>query len=137
MDIDIATLLENHRRHMLAQVDAQEYDTDDDRANSRFAIMHTHDRATTKTLLDLYRTTQNPQPTTATNTVTIAPSSRKVKAGSKKARDRAIKAGETRRNNLAAKKADAHGGGVPQDIKDADDALRDAEAHGRDEGGAE
>ena len=104
MEIDIATLLENHRRHMLAQVDAQEYDTDDDRANSRFAIMHTHDRATTKTLLDLYRTSQGTgQPATATNTVTIATASRKVKAGSKKARDRAIKAGETRRANLAAK----------------------------------
>lgn len=105
MEIDIATLLENHRRHMLTVVNEQEYDNEDELAASRFAVMSAHDRATTKALLDVYRTSQGTgQPATATNTVTIAPvASRKVKAGSKKARDRAIKAGETRRRNLLAK----------------------------------
>jgi hypothetical protein len=104
MEIDIATLLENHRRHMLTVVNEQEYDNEDELAASRFAVMSAHDRATTKALLDLYRTSQGTgQPATATNTVAIATASRKVKAGSKKARDRAIKAGETRRRNLIAK----------------------------------
>jgi len=105
MNPDIATLLENHRRHMLTIVSEQEYDNEDQLAASRFAIMTAHDRATTKSLLDIYRTANGQQPVgqavTGTNTTTVA--ARRVKAGSKKARDRALKAGETRRKNLAAK----------------------------------
>jgi hypothetical protein len=104
MEIDIATLLENHRRHMLAVVNEQEYDNEDELAASRFAVMSAHDRATTKALLDLYRTANSTQPVgNAAAPTPIATASRKVKAGSKKARDRAIKAGETRRRNLAAR----------------------------------
>jgi len=109
MNPDIATLLESHRRHMLesakAHVDPKEY------GRVAGAIEHDHDRATTKTLLDLYRSGNagngQQQVGHATFSVTnagqpVAPS-RKVKAGSKKARDRALKAGETRRKNLAAR----------------------------------
>jgi len=100
--MDIATLLESHRRYMLEVVAGKDYDSD---AESKLSAAIAHDRATTKTLLDLYRQ-GNSQPTnntatSANNTVTIT--TRRVKAGSKKARDRAIKAGETRRRNLAAK----------------------------------
>ncbi len=103
MEIDIATLLENHRRHMLAQVDAQDYDNEDELAASRFAVMSAHDRATTKSLLDIYRTANSTQPVgNAAPPTPITTPSRKVKAGSKKARDRAILAGQTRRKNRAA-----------------------------------
>lgn len=109
--MDIATLLENHRRHMLAGVDSIKYDSEQERENSKFAIAHAHDRATTRTLLDLYRTgggqAGNSQPVTGSaSTTTVAQPSRKVRAGSKKARDRALKAQETRRKNLALKRQD-------------------------------
>lgn len=112
--MDIATLLENHRKHMLAGVDSIEYDSEQERENSKFAIAHAHDRATTRTLLDLYRQgggqAGNGQPVTGSaSTTTVAQPSRKVKAGSKKARERALKAGETRRKNLAARAGQSHG----------------------------
>jgi len=106
--MDIATLLESHRKHLLDIVSEQDYDSEQDLANSRFAIAHSHDRATTKTLLDLYRSgqTNGQQPVgqASSTTNTVAAASRKVKAGSKAARARAIKAGETRRKNLEAKR---------------------------------
>ena len=112
--MDIATLLETHRRYMLevatSSVLEDEGQSEDENHDTLMAVAIAHDRATTKTLLDLYRSggTGNGQQlvgqaSTASNTVTITPSSRKVKAGSKKARNRAIKAGETRRRNLAAR----------------------------------
>lgn len=104
MEIDIATLLENHRRHMLAIVSEQEYDNEDELAASRFAIMSAHDRATTKSLLDIYRTANSTQPVGQSSPAqSTSITSRKVKAGSKAARQRALKAQETRRKNLAAK----------------------------------
>jgi len=94
--MDIATLLESHRRYIIEAFGDDQLDG---------LLGQAHDRATTKVLLDMYRSGNGQQPvgqaSSATNTVTIA--SRKVKAGSKKARDRALKAGETRRKNLAAK----------------------------------
>jgi hypothetical protein len=103
MNPDIATLLESHRKHMLesaqAHVDPREFERIAD------AIARDHDRATTKTLLDLYRSGNGQQPignAAPLQPVTLA--SRKVKAGSKAARQRALKAGETRRKNLAAKR---------------------------------
>jgi len=106
MNLDIATLLENHRRHMLTIVSEQEYDNEDQLAASRFAIMTAHDRATTKSLLDIYRTTNGQQPVgqAAPPSPVVIARSRKLKAGSKAARERALKAGETRRKNLEAKR---------------------------------
>jgi len=108
--MDIATLLESHRRYMLDHIASvvTEDDSEDAVQKAMDAVGHGHDRATTRTLLDLYRQGQpgnGQQP--VGNAGAAAPvatvTSRKVKAGSKKARDRAIKAGETRRANLAAK----------------------------------
>src|SRR5579859_4332983 len=99
--MDIATLLESHLRHMLEAVANIETDHMDDEY-----VASAHDRATTKTLLDMYRSGnagngQQPvgQASPAQPPAVVA--SRKVKAGSKAARQRALKAGETRRNNIA------------------------------------
>jgi len=102
--MDIATLLESHRKYTIEAFGDDQLDG---------MLGQAHDRATTKTLLDMYRSGnagngQQPvgqaspaQPATVT--------SRKVKAGSKAARQRALKAGETRRKNLAAKAGAAAG----------------------------
>ena len=97
--MDIATLLESHRRYMLEAVANIETDHMDDEY-----VASAHDRATTKTLLDLYRSGQtgNGEVKPLGQAALTAPvPTRGVKAGSKAARQRAIKAGETRRNNRA------------------------------------
>src|SRR5579859_7360649 len=100
--MDIATLLESHRRHMLEAVANIETDHMDDEY-----VASAHDRATTKTLLDMYRSGNagnGQQPVgQASPAQPVTAASRKVKAGSKAARQRALKAGETRRKNLALK----------------------------------
>jgi hypothetical protein len=99
--MDIATLLESHRKHMLDLFDSDELQ------ESYTAIAHAHDRATTKSLLEHIRSGNSgngQQPVGQASTAQpITTASRKVKAGSKAARQRALKAGETRRKNLAAK----------------------------------
>jgi len=105
--MDIATIIENHRRHMLGLVSEQDYESEQELAEARSTLAIAHDRATTKTLLDIYRVTQSgngQQPVgQASPAQPAAAASRKVKAGSKAARQRALKAGATRRANLAAK----------------------------------
>lgn len=107
--MDIATLLESHRRYLLEV--AADYVSDADKTKTIFAMEVAHDRATTRTLLDLYRSgvpANGAQPVGQAALITPIPTpSRRVKAGSKAARQRAIKAGETRRKNLALKQADA------------------------------
>lgn len=103
--MDIATLLESHKNYImeLAVTSAIAPVTDDEKN----ALSWLHDRATTKTLLDLYRSGQTGpngevKPLGQAALTTPVPT-RGVKAGSKAARQRAIKAGETRRRNLAAR----------------------------------
>lgn len=114
--MDIATLLESHRRYMLEALQGLNNQEVDD-----IDIEHAHDRATTKTLLDMYRSGNGQQPVgQASATTPAATPSRGVKPGSKAARQRALKAGETRRNNLAKGKAakidDGFRTGQPVDI---------------------
>jgi len=104
--MDIATLLESHRKHMLEHTSALYDDSEGEAAGHALqAMANAHDRATAKALLDLYRSGNGQQPvgitSTASNVTTVT--TRKVKAGSKAARQRALKAGETRRKNLAAR----------------------------------
>lgn len=106
MNIDIATILESHRKYILEHTaDLYDKHEDEEAGHALSAMANAHDRATTRTLLDLHRTSNSTQQVgnavAPTPITTVA--SRKVKAGSKKARDRAIKAGETRRRNIAAK----------------------------------
>lgn len=107
MNFDIATILESHRKYILEHVSTL-YENDDaeEAGYGLSAMANAHDRATTRALLDMYRNS-NPAATTPIATMVNAAiaKSRKVKPGSKAARDRAIKAGETRRRNLAAKQA--------------------------------
>jgi hypothetical protein len=86
--MDIATLLESHRRYMLAAFEGAVV-TD---------IASAHDRATAKALLDMHRTATSPpaEPLAKQNSNAIRPRS-------KAARARALKASETRRANLLAK----------------------------------
>jgi hypothetical protein len=113
--MDIATLLESHRKHMLGHIASVVTEDDSEEAIQKAmdVVGHGHDRATTKTLLDMYRSGNSgngQQPVgqaSPAQPVTATPS-RKVKAGSKAARQRALKAGETRRKNLADKKAAAN-----------------------------
>src|SRR6476661_9561270 len=105
--MDIATLLESHRKYMLAQTATlYEENGEEDAGEALQALSIAHDRATTKTLLDLYRTGQANGQQPVGQAAQLPPATvttRRVKAGSKKARDRALKAGQTRRRNLAAK----------------------------------
>lgn len=97
---ELARFLEDHRKHVLEDVG------DDELAG---VVGHAHDRATTRALLAFV----------SGNTVTMAvantggrpievtaPPSRQIKPGSKRAKDRAAKAGITRANNLAKKRAE-------------------------------
>ena len=65
--MDIATLLETHRRYMLevatSSVLEDEGQSEDENHETFMAVAIAHDRATTKTLLDLYRTSNSTQPT--------------------------------------------------------------------------
>jgi hypothetical protein len=97
--MDIATLLETHRKHTLEAIGDDELDD---------LVARAHDRATTRTLLDLYRAGQTP---VANGQVPVgqaksaATASRQIKPGSKRAKERAAKAKVTRLANLAAKQA--------------------------------
>lgn len=108
--MDIATLLESHRQYMLELAQEPYGDGETLTPDEARGLTWAHDRATTKTLLDLYRqgNTGNgevkPLGQAALTTPPPKPSHR-VKAGSKAAKARALKAGETRRANLAAKAA--------------------------------
>lgn len=112
--MDIAQLLESHRRYMLesakAHVDLKEFDW------VGAAIEHDHDRATTKTLLDLYRKENAVGTAALTQTPPVAVEtpvkSRQIKPGSKRARDRAAKAVATKQRKAAAA---SNGGGQPAD----------------------
>jgi len=99
--MDIALLLESHRTNLLKDLNGR---LEGHHNLTPYQIVEIcYDRATIKTLLDNISNGQQPagHAVTGTNTTTIT--TRRVKAGSKKARDRALKAGETRRRNLAAK----------------------------------
>jgi len=99
--MDIATLLETHRKHML-ELAATYYDKDEEEMGMEHlqALERLHDRATTKTALDLHRDRTAPPVLAPT---TSAPKSRTIKPGSKAAKARALKAQETRRRNLQAR----------------------------------
>jgi hypothetical protein len=118
--MDIATIIENHRRHMLGLVSEQDYESEQELGEARSALAIAHDRATTKTLLDVYRTAQsaNGELKPLGQAALTAPppkavSSRQIKPGSKRAKERAAKAKVTRQANLAAKAAAAQGNSVP------------------------
>jgi hypothetical protein len=105
--MDIATLLETHRKHMLELTAGLYEKGEDGEAGHSLQVMaNAHDRATTKTLLDMYRAgTPETITTPAPAPITAATKSRTIKPGSKAAKARAQKAQETRRKNLADKAA--------------------------------
>lgn len=109
--MDIAALLENHRKHMLDLFES------DDHMNGAYTVAAAaHDRATTKTLLDLYRqgtTSANGEAKPVGQAASVPPPlplSRAIKPGSKRAKDRARKAVETKRRKAADEAAKAQGG---------------------------
>jgi len=119
MNIDIAGLLEIHRQHMLKHTSALYDEGEGEEAGHALSAMASaHDRASAKTWAEVYRqgqTGNGQQPVGSATALGAlaggvghtATASRKVKVGSKAARQRALKAGETRRKNLADKEAAA------------------------------
>lgn len=95
--MDIATLLETHRKHTLEAIGDDELDD---------LVARAHDRATTRTLLDMHRANGEMKPIGQADPVatTTNPVSRRIKPGSKRAKERAAKAKVTRLANLAAKR---------------------------------
>lgn len=101
--MDIAALLESHRNNLLDDLNGR---LEGHPNLSPYQIVEIcYDRATIKSLLaTLANGEVKPLGQAAPTTPPTTPSKR-VKAGSKAARQRALKAGETRRNNLAQKRA--------------------------------
>lgn len=103
---ELARFLEDHRKHTLEEVG-------DDKLVG--VVGHAHDRATTRALLAAWAGTgsNNPLPnqalplTIGTSALPSVVVSRRIKPGSKRAKDRAAKAGVTRAANLARKRAEA------------------------------
>lgn len=93
--MDIANLFESHRKHFREEIG---YLTDQDNVEER-DLLYAHDRATTRTLLDLHRSGASaPEPVTAPRGG--------PKAGSKAAKERAKRAAQTRAKRR--KDAEAH-----------------------------
>lgn len=106
--MDIANLLESHRKHFIGLLNEEPLIGD------VLVMEHAYDKATVKVLLDLHRTAAPiPQPITKD----AAPAPRGgPKPGSKAARERALKAQETRKANAAKKKLEElKGQAAPQD----------------------
>lgn len=100
--MDIATLLESHRRYMLeAASTLYAQDEAAEGVDGLNALGNLHDRASVKALLDAHRTA-SPTLGTYSAAQNVAPEARGPKPGSKAARARAVKAAETRRRNREA-----------------------------------
>jgi hypothetical protein len=102
---ELAKFLESHRRYTLEEIGDQDLGK---------LMAHVHDRATTRSLLDIYsgeREYSSSMPTATAYGDNKQLKSNRIKAGSKKAKERAVKAQQTRRRNRAA----AEGIPIPQD----------------------
>lgn len=103
--MDIAALLESHRNNLLDDLNGR---LEGHPNLSPYQIVEIcYDRATIKSLLAVLNNGEVKSVGQAALTTPPPATSKRVKAGSKKARERALKAGETRRKNLAARQADA------------------------------
>jgi len=100
-NLEIAQLLELQRKHTLdLMADSEASDPEMQELVGRL-----YDRAQTRTLLAMWPGSQNGAAPVADASAAVP--SRRVKPGSKKARDRAVKAAATRRANKAAGQAQA------------------------------